>query len=230
MLQPKIIACENVVKEILSLLPEGMSYTIVESGLHKKPDQLKVYLQEQIDEADGLFDPIILGFGQCSNAVIGLAAHKSRLVIPRVDDCIAMVLGSSSAYKEILKKVPGTYFLSRGWVESGMTLVEEFKEFRKKYGKDKADRVQKKMLNHYTRLVFVDTGEADLEWCKEDSRKSALALNLNFEVVQGNKDLIYAMVNGPHDDQFIVAQTDHQITLKDFSSPDTNKTFVNEEE
>jgi len=93
--QPKIIACENVIKEILSLLPEGMSYTIVESGLHQKPEQLKVYLQEQIDEADGLFDPIILRFGQCSNAVTGLAAQKSRLVIPRVDDCIAMVLGSS---------------------------------------------------------------------------------------------------------------------------------------
>jgi len=230
MFQPKIIACENVIKEILSFLQEGMSYTIVESGLHKNPEQLKVYLQEQIDEADGLFDPIILGFGQCSNAVIGLAAQKSRLVIPRVDDCIAMVLGSSSAYKELLKKVPGTYFLSRGWVESGMTLVEEFKEFRKKYGKDWADRIQKKMLNHYTRLVFVDTGEADLEWCKEDSRKAALALNLNFEVVQGSKKLIHAMVNGPHDDQFIVAQTGHQITLEDFTCPDTNKIFVNEKE
>ena len=149
MLQPKIIACENVIKEIISLLPEDMSYTSVESGLHQKPEQLKVYLQEQIDEADGLFDPIILGFGQCSNAVIGLVAQKSRLVIPRVDDCIAMVLGSSYAYKELLKKVPGTYFLSRGWVESGMTLVEEFKEIRKKYGKDWADRIQKKMFYRY---------------------------------------------------------------------------------
>ena len=220
MSQPKMIACETIINEVLPLLPAAMSYTTVESGLHLNPEQLKACLQKYIDQADGLFDPIILGFGQCANAVIGLVAQKSRLVIPRVDDCIAMVLGSSSAYKELLKRVPGTYFLSRGWIESGVTLIEEFKELRQRYGKDRADRIQKKMLHHYTRLVFVDTGEANLGKCKEYCRKAALTLELDFEVTKGNNQLIHAMVNGCHDDRFIVARPGHQINLKDFSSTD----------
>jgi len=212
-----IIACATVIKEIAPFLPAAMPYTAVESGLHQNPERLKAALQKAIDDADGRFDPIILGFGQCANAVIGLAAKKSTLVIPRVDDCIAMVLGSSSTYKEALGKAPGTYFLSRGWIDSGITLIEEFKELQKRYGRDRADRIQKKMLHHYTRLVFVDTGGADLAKYKEYARLAALYLALDYEVVKGNNQLIQAMVKGPYDDRFIVTPPGHRILFKDFS-------------
>jgi hypothetical protein len=58
-------------------------------------------------------------------AVVGLRAAMSTLIVPRTDDCIALLLGSQENYKKHLKQEPGTYFLSKGWIESGINIVEE---------------------------------------------------------------------------------------------------------
>jgi len=131
----QIIACETVIKEMLDFIPPGMKYHSVEPGLHLRPEKLKEILQQAIDKLTGDADTIIVGYGLCSMAVIGLRAAKSTLVVPRIDDCIAMLLGSQKNYKAQLAINPGTYFLSKGWIESGINLVEEFRKTEARYGK-----------------------------------------------------------------------------------------------
>ncbi len=63
------------------------------------------------------------------------------MVIPRVDDCIAIFLGSCNAYKEQAKKEPGTYYLTKGWIEVGDTPFEEHKRLIEKYGEARAKRM-----------------------------------------------------------------------------------------
>jgi hypothetical protein len=55
-------------------------------------------------------------------AVIGLRANGCTLVVPRVDDCISIFLGSHGAYKQQAGAEPGTYYLTKGWIEVGDTL------------------------------------------------------------------------------------------------------------
>ena len=62
---------------------------------------------------------IILGYGLCSRAVVGLRAEGCTLVVPRVDDCIAIFLGSGDAYRTQHCSEPGTYYLTKGWIEAG---------------------------------------------------------------------------------------------------------------
>ena len=78
--------------------------------------------------------------------VIGLKATHSTLVIPRQDDCISIFLGSRKAYKRELDKEPGTYFLSKGRIDAGITLLDELKRMEERYGKKLAERVMKRML------------------------------------------------------------------------------------
>ena len=59
------------------------------------------------------------GYGLCSQGVIGVRANDCTLVVPRVDDCIAIFLGSASAYKKQSRTEPGTYYLTKGWIEVG---------------------------------------------------------------------------------------------------------------
>jgi hypothetical protein len=63
-----------------------------------------------------------------------------------VDDCIAIFLGSCEAYREQTKKEPGTYYLTKGWIEVGDNLFEEHKRMIEKFGEQKAQRITQLML------------------------------------------------------------------------------------
>jgi hypothetical protein len=123
----RLIACATVIEEMLPFLPTDVPHEILDFGLHLHPQKLKQALQEKIDEASEKADVLLLGYGLCSMAVVGLTARSATLVIPRTDDCIAIFLGSCNAYKEQVKKEPGTYYLTKGWIEVGDTPFEQHK-------------------------------------------------------------------------------------------------------
>lgn len=112
-----VIACATVIEEMLPLLPPDVGHRILDFGLHTDPPKLRKALQEAIDESKGRADTILLGYGLCSQGVIGLRANGCTLVVPRVDDCISIFLGSASAYKKQSRSEPGTYYLTKGWIE-----------------------------------------------------------------------------------------------------------------
>jgi hypothetical protein len=100
----RVIACETVIEEMLPLLPNDVPHEVLDFGLHINPTELKKVLQEKIDEASSKAEVLLLGYGLCSMAVVGLKTTTATLVIPRTDDCIAIFLGSCNAYKEQEKK------------------------------------------------------------------------------------------------------------------------------
>ena len=65
----------------------------IESGLHINPDSLRKRLQEELDHL-GNIDRALLAFGYCGNALLGLRAEHFRLIFPRAEDCITLMLGS----------------------------------------------------------------------------------------------------------------------------------------
>jgi hypothetical protein len=109
----KIIACATVIEEMLPFMPAGMSYEVLDFGLHLIPNNLKSKLQEAIDASCSDFETIMLGYGLCSMALVGLQARNCTLVTPKVDDCISIFLGSLQIYKEQAKKRRGPITLPK---------------------------------------------------------------------------------------------------------------------
>lgn len=216
--QIKVIACATVIEEMQPLLPTGITSEVLDFGLHLKPDDLRKTLQQSIDTSSEEADIIILGYGLCSMAVVGLMASNCTLIVPRVDDCIAIFLGSSRAYKEQHTKEPGTYYLTKGWIEVCDTPLEDYERLVKKYGQQKADKVMDMMFKNYTRLAYIDTGQVDQERYREEARQTAGKMSLRYEEIPGSKDLVIKMIKGPWDDDFVIAKPGEIITFKDFSS------------
>ena len=156
-----VLACATVIEEMLPLLPADISYQTLDFGLHINPASLKRELQNAVD--DTLAATIILGYGFCSMAVIGLSATHSTLVVPRVDDCIAIFLGSSRAYRQQALAEPGTYYLTKGWLEVADTPFDEYDRLAETYGPQRAERLIRGMIKHYTRLALIDTGRNGIE-------------------------------------------------------------------
>ena len=214
----KIIACATVIEEIEPLLPQGMAYEVLDFGLHLIPNNLKSNLQQVIDNQGTEFDTLILGYGLCSMAVVGLHSRHHTLVIPRVDDCIAIFLGSKNAYSEQTKKEPGTYYLTKGWIEVGDTPFTEHERLVKQSGKEFADRIMSIMLRHYTRLAYINTGQKDQERYREYAMMSAKEFNLRFEELAGSNTLIRKLIFGPWDNEILVSPPGHTIEYPDFVS------------
>ena len=199
-----VMACATVIEEMLPLLPPGMQHSVFDFGLHVNPDRLRRTLQAAIDAVDEPIDTIILGYGLCSQAVIGISSPRCTLVVPRVDDCIAIFLGSRSAYKEQSRAEPGTYYLTKGWIEVGDTPFAEHDRLIQRYGKERAERMLQLMLVNYKRLALIDTGQYELERYREYARNTAERFNLRFEEIEGSNDLIKKMIYGPWDDEIVV--------------------------
>jgi hypothetical protein len=89
-----VIACATVIEEMMPHLPPDVEHEVLDFGLHVNPDALRCSLQQAIDTASKTAERIILGYGLCSQAVVELRANGCTLVVPKVDDCIAIFFGS----------------------------------------------------------------------------------------------------------------------------------------
>lgn len=217
-----VIACATVIEEMSLLLPADVPSETLDFGLHLHPHELRKSLQDRINLASLQADVLLLGYGLCSMAVVGLQATTAHLVIPRVDDCISIFLGSCSAYKEQTKKEPGTYYLTKGWMEVGDSPFEEYKRLVDKFGEARAERMTRLMLKNYTRLGFINTGQYQIERYRDLARQTAEKFSLRFEEIDGSPALVKKLVFGPWDEEFLVVEPGQTIQYTDFvRSPTT---------
>jgi hypothetical protein len=154
----KFIVCDVIYNELKNKIPKNWKVINFEKRLHDRSDFLREKLQTEINRSQD-YDIIVLGYGLYGNGVLGLVSPKTPLVIPRVDDCIALFLGSSDERKKQLKIEPGTYFLTRGYIgEAEDLIVSGFSEIKDKYDKKTWQQIIKEMLKNYRRIVFINTG------------------------------------------------------------------------
>ncbi len=211
-----VLACATVMEEMLPFLGNNMDYKILDFGLHVNPKELHRRLQDMIDTSSIGYETIILGYGLCSMAVVGLRSNGCRLVIPRVDDCIGIFFGSRQAYLQQCLLEPGTYYLTRGWVEVGDTPFAEHERLVKKYGKEKAWRYYRALMGKYKRLAYIKTGSQETGKFLEYARETAQKYDLQFEELEGSPELVRKLLHGPWDGEIVVINPGDICTLELF--------------
>jgi hypothetical protein len=159
-----LIACKVFQSLLAERMPPGLfeQVTFMDYGLHRVPSNLTWSVQEVIDNIE---QPslVVLGYGLCGNGLNGIKAGPHTLLVPRADDCIAILLGSYKKYIQEFEAHPGTYYLTKGWLESGSNPLQEYQEYREKYGEESASWIMDQQYQHYERLVFVAHDQEDLE-------------------------------------------------------------------
>jgi hypothetical protein len=200
----KIIACETLRDELSHVAPD-IETEWVKGGLHDYPDQMRDEINKRIAETPGR-RTILLGYGRCSNGTAGLQAGPHRLVLPAIDDCISLILGSRRRYLEEFTAYPGTYYYTRGWVEELEDPYQEYEKMIPRIGEEKAREVALMIMQSYTRLVLVETGTYDMEKCERYVKKVAQFYDLPIEMLPGDMRLFHKLVKGPWDEEFIVVE------------------------
>ncbi len=200
-----VIACNIAKEELTHVRKDGGSIVYLEQSLHRTPQKMQGAIQEEIDRAknwDG--DQIVLAYGLCSNGILGIRANRHPLLVPKVHDCITLFLGSHERYMEEHSKEPGTYYLTKGWIEEKKSPLGIFEEYCQRYGKETAEWVIREELKNYTRIALVESEIGIEETHRKHARENARFLNLKYEEIQGSLDFFRKIIQGPWDRDFVV--------------------------
>lgn len=220
-----VIACQVLQSMLERLLPAELArqVTFMDYGLHRSPHKMTWTLQEAIDEIE---EPslVVLGYGLCGNGLHGVKSGQHTLLIPRADDCIALLLGSRQAYVREFEAVPGTYYLSKGWLESGSHPLKEYEECIEKYGQEDADWIMDQQYQHYERLVLVTHSQADMEKYRpqaEEVARFCQRWGMRYEEILGSDTFVRRMIEvasgpDPGDDDFVVIPPGGEILQEQF--------------
>lgn len=207
----KVIACE-VLKEELLKVSSGMDIgcEFVPMGFHLYPDKLRTELQNRLKRANGV-SRVILAFGLCGGAARGLKAADFILTIPKVHDCIPILLGSQAQFEQLRLEESGTFYLSCGWINGEKSVLTEYQRLCAKYGDKKASSILKRIYEGYKRILFIHTGGQQAEECLRRSFDIARLLNLRHAIIPGQANFMEKILHGPWDDDAFINIPPHGL-------------------
>jgi hypothetical protein len=222
----QLIVCKVLQREAYfcaARSPNVVDVVLMEQGLHDEPDRLRAEvrgaLQRTCDVQGRAYDASLLGYGLCSNGIVGLSA-EIPLVVPRGHDCITLLLGSKDRYQEYFGSHRGIYWYSPGWIESGKQPSKEryetlLAEYRSKYGDDNAQylmEVEQTWIKEYNWATYVDWGFTESGQYKMYTRQCAEFLGWDYDELEGDAGLMQRFVDGKwQDSEFLVLKPGERI-------------------
>ncbi len=219
-----ILACQTIKDELrLALKETGVDYPVIyiEAGLHNRPEALHRRIQEQLEMLDNV-ETVLMAFGFCGNSLLGIKSSVFTIVVPRVEDCIPLLLGSCETRKVICQEM-GTYFTTKGWLDYEQNILWEYDRCVSRYGESRALRVMKTMLGNYLRLMVIDTGAYPVESVTPRTEEFAAKLGLRHVIAPGSLRLLHKLLLGQWDQEFVVLNPGDELHLGDLGSRDDSQ-------
>lgn len=197
-----IVTCKVLAAALERVLPAdpaaglAQEVKLLDYGLHRVPVKLTDAVQAALDE---IAEPslVILGYGLCGNGLRGIRAGQHTLLIPRADDCIAILLGSYKAYMREFSQTPGTYYLTKGWLESGSHPLKEYHEYLPKYGPDTTLWLLDQQYQHYERIALVASTPEELDAYRTQAQEVARFCErwgMRYEEILGSDDYVRQLI------------------------------------
>ena len=225
-LRLQLIACKVLQREAYycaARSPNIVDVVLMQQGLHDTPDKLREEVQKALQVTHDIqgrpYDASLLGYGLCSNGIVGLSA-QIPIVVPRGHDCITILLGSKERYQQYFDSHRGIYWYSPGWIESGKQPGEKryndtLEEYQRKYGEDNAQylmEVEQTWMKEYQWATYVDWGFVDGERYKNYTKQCADYLEWNYDELKGEASLMQRFVDGRWDEgDFLVVEPGKKI-------------------
>lgn len=239
----KVIACKIMQRElayVLASCPNALDITFLRQDLHDTPRLLTKALQEEIDKIENGscqhtnrerafgFDAILLGYGLCSNALVGLKSRRLPIVIPRAHDCTTLFMGSKEKYETYFNEVKGTFFYTLGWLELGAApeesnlerkRIEYMDKFQDEDTVDYLMEIEAEMLKNYNSITYITWPGIEKGWGLEKAKQVTGEKGWELHQYAGEAALLSNFVNGswPEEDFLILKPGEELIPSYDAS-------------
>lgn len=207
-----VIACASIKPELERLKggESGLQVCYLPQQLHRTPGKLKGLLQQNIDRLAKDGGTLVLGYGLCSNALVGLRAPEQGMYVPRAHDCITFYLGGRKMYQKAFASYPGTYYLTRAWIDNRKDPLGQVEnEYTERVGRSMAEEAMETEIRNYRYIGYInppdsDTGNNSSLHREEESpylkraRENAAFFGKELMCHQGNDTMFRKILFGPY--------------------------------
>lgn len=212
----KLISCELFTREICLTIansPHTIDATFTTIGAHVHSRKLRQQIQDLINAsttAPTNYDAILLCYGLCGNATVGLQAPNIPLIIPRAHDCTTILLGSRAAFQEHFGNNPSRSFSSPGiWERQDQPTNQQLVT---NYGADNAQFLNTAFPPESQPTIFIEPAELTHLGYAENFRRANAAKGLPTQIITSHLTIIKKLLNGDWDsDTFLVVPPGQQV-------------------
>jgi len=218
-----ILSCTSLLDFIAAAQrSQGTDYPVftVDRALHLEPEQMKKAVLERINSLPREFDTVLVAMGFCGG-VWHETCFDRTMVIPRVDDCISLLLHTDDELHPNLKEDGHLYLYENDPKDfSALTLMHNTNSFTQDLDLKNMSRdfLFEMWFHNYRNMDIIDTGLNDCysEEYAAAAQEQADQIKADLDYVPGSIRLLEKLVSGRWDDQFIVARPGQVIRHGDF--------------
>jgi len=213
-----ILACSTL-QEYVDAAQKKMqtAYPVVllDKKYHTEPRDMRQQVIQAMEAMEPGVDTVLTAMGFCGGSWADLRFDK-RIVIPRVDDCVTILLHTDDTWCPNKKEVGHLYAVSEE--PSGFSTTLMYENLLKRYSRQEADLLFDLWFHNYSSLDIVDTGLFDCRRAQyvERMRKDADFIHCTLDYVKGSNHLLEKLVSGNWDRQFLVFEAGQLISQGDF--------------
>ena len=218
-----ILSCTSLLDFVnAAQASQGTDYPVftVDRALHLEPEQMKAAVTRTIDGLPEEYDTVLVSMGFCGGVWHDVIAPR-RLVIPRVDDCISLLLHTDDQFHPNLKEDGHLYLYENDPRDfSALTLMHNTNSFTQDLDLKNLSRefLFEMWFHNYRYMDVIDTGLNDCysEEYAQAAQEQADQIKADLDYVPGSIRLLEKLVSGRWDEQFIVAEPGRKLLHGDF--------------
>lgn len=177
---------------------------------HRDPNEMREHIINTLTIMDKDVDTILVAMGHCGGSWDGVKA-PCRLVIPKIDECVSLLLQNTDEVKSDLKELGHLYVREKDPMKENFHAI--FDKLTKNLDEDTKKRYHEDWKKYYHEIDIIDTKINDcrrvdyVRVVKEDA--DWLGAKLCF--VEGGTYLLEKLFTGRWDEQFTILERGEQI-------------------
>ena len=182
---------------------------------HDDPAVMRSHIIDTLAALPEEVDTVLVAMGFCGGSWNDSTATR-RIIVPRVDDCISLLLHTDDRYQPNLKEMGHMYMLDGD--PDKFSPERMYQSLCEKRGNDQAASLFDMWFSNYSHLDIIDTGMADCysEAFVEMAQRSADLIHCALDYTMGSNRLLEKLLRGQWDQQFLIAEPGHTIAHRDF--------------
>ena len=192
----------------------------VDRALHVDPEQMRAAVSALISGLPEEFDTVLVAMGFCGGVWHDMCFDRT-IVIPRVDDCISLLLHTDDAFHPNLKEDGHLYLYETDPKDfSALTLMHNTNSFSQDLDLKNLSRdfLFEMWFHNYRQMDIIDTGLNDCysEEYAAAAQAQADQIKADLDYVPGGYRLLTKLISGRWDEQFLVAPPGKKLLHGDF--------------
>ncbi len=214
-MQAIILGCGSLLSHIEAAQAKMQTdFPVVELDrkYHVDPRQMQQEILTKLQQLPAEVDTVLVAMGFCGGSWQGERPGR-RLVMPRVDDCVTLLLHTDDSPNFNLKQ--GRHFYLRDSDRGEHSLAAMQQRLCEQHGEEQGAAIFRSWFANYREADIIDTGAYDsqaADFLAEASQNAELA-GCRLNHVPGSNLLLEKLVSGRWDEQFVVVEPGQAVEL-----------------